>query len=45
MIGKLCAKRQKNAKISLATIAVKSGQFGSNPFEVFWPKSTIGYAL
>lgn len=42
MIGKLLAKRQENTKISLAALAVKSGQFGSNPIEVFWPKSTVG---
>lgn len=42
MIGKLLAKKQENTKISLATVTVKSGQFGSNPVEVFWPKSTTG---
>lgn len=41
MIGELSAKRQENTKMSLATIAVKSGQFG-RPVEVFWPKSTVG---
>ena len=42
MIGKLLAKRQEYTKASLATIAVKSGQFGSNPVEVFRPKSAVG---